>query len=141
MTRLPGTGGRGARFSAVPAQRGSCSAHPWLPQTPSCHGRLAPWHSCCPAQKKASWSLHSSCHTVGRNVNWRLLLHWNKIEAGLGSHLLGSWIIIGCHKHQGTFMQWPDELQEIIDIWWRWAHRIWSFRFHQAALPHQTIFF
>lgn len=36
--------------SSRAAQRGSCSAHPWPPRTPSCHGRPAPWRSCCPAR-------------------------------------------------------------------------------------------
>lgn len=39
-----------AYCSSRAAQRGSCSAHPWPPQTPSYPGRPAPWRSCCPAR-------------------------------------------------------------------------------------------
>lgn len=37
-----------AYCSSRAAQRGSCSARPWPPQTPSCPGRPGPSHSCCP---------------------------------------------------------------------------------------------
>jgi hypothetical protein len=49
-------------------------------------------------------------------VSCKLSLFRYKAEAGFGSHLLGGWVVIGCHKHQGTFVQWPNELQKIVDI-------------------------
>lgn len=47
----------------------------------------------------------------------QLLLQKGKAEARLPKYLLGGWVVVGCHEHQGAFVQWPNKLQQVVDIW------------------------
>lgn len=60
----------------------------------------------------------------------QLLLQKGKAEAGLPKHLLGGWVVIGCHEHQGAFVQWPNKLQQVVDIWGGRCHGTGVIRHH-----------
>lgn len=46
----------------------------------------------------------------------------DEAEVSLGHHLLGGWVVVGSHKHQGALVKWSDELQQVVDIWGDRSH-------------------